>query len=150
MKIKLLVVAILIGCSFPGCILSKHATDKAMRKHVANNPSIVKEAAEFAVSITLNKSQTEFFSEDVQNKKMREKIASLGSYVTVTYSGNDYEIPDSNVTFKTITLFGVAEIVYDFAAKARVFADQTENKKQYYFVKLAERIYYRRRPVPMM
>lgn len=133
------------------CILSKRATDRSIKKSLTKNPARVKEAAEFAVSVTYGKKETSFEAKDVVDKDMREKINRLGSSVRVHYKDGDYsEIPDSNVTFVTITLFGVTEIIYDFASVARNFTDQTNDWKQYYFVKISDRIYYRRRPVPMM
>ena len=150
MKFLLLIETFLIAFTFPGCIISKKSTDKSVTKYVTKNLSVVREAAEFSVSVTYNNSKKEFLAKDVQDKTMRDKIASLGTNVSVTYAGSYYEIPDSNVTFKSITLFGVTAVIYDFAATQRDFANNTENKKQYYFVKLADRIYYRRRQIPMM
>jgi hypothetical protein len=135
----------------PACTISKNSTDNSAIKHVTKNIQKVKEAAEFAVSVTLKESKKEFDATDVQDENMRKKILSLGSIVEVSYNnGSSYEIPDSNVTFKTITLFGVTEVIYDFAAAPRHFNDNTSNRKGYYFVKVAERIYYRRRQIPMM
>ena len=120
-------------------------------KYVSNNIELVKEAAEFSVLTTYNQSKKDFLAKDIPDKKMRDKITSLGASVNVAYKEGDYsEITDSSVTFKTMTLFGVTEIIYDFAAAERTFADNTKNRQSYYFVKLADRIYYRRRQIPMM
>ena len=83
---------------------------------------------------------------------MRGKIASLGTEVSVVYkNGGYYEIPDSTVTFESITLLmGVTEIVYDFAYNPRSFSNNGSRNGEYYFVKVADRIYYRKRPFPMM
>ena len=134
---------------FQSCVHSKKSTDRVITKNVTKNPEKVKEAAEFAVSITLDQTKKEFTANDIQDAEMRSKINSLGSYVYVNYKDAN-EIPDSNVTFKTITLFGVTEIIYDFAANTRDFSNNTKNKRFYYFVKLADRVYYRRRQIPMM
>lgn len=142
---------ILFITGLTSCILSKKATDKSVTKYVSNNNELVKEAAEYSVSVTYNQSKKEFLAKDVLDKEMRDKITSLGVSVYVAYKDGPYsEIPDSSVTFKTMTLFGVTEIVYDFAETERTFADNTKNRQEYYFVKLADRIYYRRRPIPMM
>ncbi len=120
-------------------------------KYVSNNIELVKEAAEFSVSTTYNQSKNDFLAKDILDKKMRDKITSLGVSVNVAYKEGDYsEVPDSSVTFKTMTRFGVTEIIYDFATAQRTFADNTKNRQNYYFVKLADRIYYRRRQIPMM
>ena len=141
---------VLLTTALSSCIISKKTTDNSITSYVTKNVTSVKEAAVFAVSVTYDKSTKNFWAKDVVNKSMQKKIASLGNEVIVTYSGSYYEIPDSNVTFKSMTLFGVTEIIYDFAATPRHFNNNTENRKQYYFVKLADRIYYRRRQIPMM
>ena len=142
----LLVVTVLSSC-----IVSKKSTDNSVIKSVNKDTGLVKEAAEFAVTVTFDKVKKDFNADDIEDDVMRKKIISLGSSVYVTYkNGSYYEIPDSNVTFKTITLFGVTEIIYDFATMPRQFNDNTKNRRDYYFVKLADRIYYRRRQVPMM
>lgn len=136
---------------FQGCILSKKSTDRAITRNIIKNPEKVKEAAEYAVSVTLDQAKKEFSANDIQDAEMRSKINSLGSTVNVNYKDvYVHEIPHSNVTFKTITLFGVTEIIYDFAANPREFSNDTKNKRYYYFVKLADRVYYRRRQIPMM
>lgn len=151
MKITVYLFLLLFCTGLTSCILSKKATDKSVMKYVSNNIELVKEAAEFSVSTTYNQGKNDFLAKDIPDKKMRDKITSLGALVNVAYKGGDYsEIPDSTVTFKTMTLFGVTEIVYDFAAAQRTFADNTKNRQNYYFVKLADRIYYRRRQIPMM
>src|SRR5262249_38326206 len=134
-----------------GCTLSKKSTDKSVTKYVLQNTGLVKEAAEFAVKVTYEQSNKGFNAKDVQDPTMKRKIESLGSSVYVNYEGGaQYEIPDSSVTFETITLAGVTEIVYDFATKPREFSNNTRNRREYYFVRLTDRIYYRRRPIPMM
>jgi hypothetical protein len=137
--------------SLTSCIISKKGTDKSVIKYVRKNIDVVKEAAEFSVKVTYDQTKNDFNAQDVHDEAMRKKIISLGSSVYVTYAGKSYyEIPDSNVAFKTITLFGVTEVIYDFATIPRIVYDNTNNRQQYYFIKLADRIYYRRRPIPIM
>lgn len=151
MKTTLYIFFIFLSTGLTSCILSKKATDKSVTKYVINQTELVKEAAKFSVSMTYNKSKKDFLAKDILDKKMREKITSLGVSVYVAYEDKNFlEIPDSSVTFKTMTLFGVTEIIFDFAVAQRTFADNTTNRKEYYFIKLADRIYYRRRPIPMM
>jgi hypothetical protein len=150
---KLQSIIINITCSFllSGCVLSKNATDKSAITYIEKNPALIKEAAAFAILATLGDEPNEFKAEDIIDPVMRKKISSLGTVVTVFYKANSYsEIPDSNVTFKTITIFGVKEVIFDFAAAVRHFKNEESNKKEYYFIRISDRIYYRRRPVPMM
>lgn len=147
----LFIYFVILATGLPSCIVSKKSTDNSVIKFVNKDTGLVKEAAEFAVSVTFDQIKKDFNAKDVQDDVMRKKIISLGSSVYVTYkNGSYYEIPDSNVTFKTITLFGVTEVIYDFATMPRHFNDDTKNRRDYYFVKLADRIYYRRRQIPMM
>jgi hypothetical protein len=151
MKINSFIFLFILSTYLTSCILSKRATDKSVTKYVGNNIDLVKEAAEFSVSITYDQNKRKFLAKDIPDKNMKDKVMSLGVSVYVAYSDKTYsEIPDSCVTFKTMTLFGVTEIVYDFAATQRSFGDNVQNRKEYYFVKLADRIYYRRRKIPMM
>ncbi|HEX6171095.1 MAG TPA: hypothetical protein VFZ33_15510 [Chitinophagaceae bacterium] len=151
MKKVLFLLPIIFTTIFTGCVLGKKSTDKSKIFYASQNTALIKEAAGFAVLVTYGETEDNFLAKDVQNKEMRNKITSLGSSVEVTYNNSRTgEIPDSNVTFITITLFGVTEVIYDFALREREFSDDTKNKNEYYFVKLADRIYYRRRPIPMM
>ena len=136
MKIYIL-FAVTFQLLLTGCAVFKKSTDRAAIKYVSENTQSVIEAAEFAVSVTYDQPNKDFLAKDVRNPEMRKKIMALGISVYVTFSGAaGYEIPDSNVTFKTITLFGVTEVIYDFAARHRTFADVTINIKDYYFIKL--------------
>jgi hypothetical protein len=135
---------------FAGCVMSKKTTDDIHTSFVRNNTALVQEAVQFAITATYNNNDKTFLAEDIHNKAMRRKISSLGRRVDVNYRNDYYDIPDSNVTFSSMTIFGVTEIIYDFAARERHFEEKTGNRKEYYFIKLADRIYYRRRPIPMM
>jgi hypothetical protein len=150
MKTTLYIFFIFLSTGLTSCILSKKAIDKSVTKYVINHTVPVNVAAKFSVSITYNKSKKDFLAIDILDKKMR-KNTSLGVSVYVDYENKYFtEIPDSSVTFKTMGLFGVSEIIYDFVVAQRTFADNTENSKEYCFIKLGDRIYYRRRPIPMM
>lgn len=131
----------------PGCMIPKRAADKMITNYVSKNRERVTDAVKFAISATYNRTDHDFLASEISDETMRKQIASLGSSVFVAYeNGDEYEIPDSNVTFKTVTPFGVAEIIYDFALTQREFANDTKHRDEYYFVKVADRIYYRRRP----
>ncbi len=79
-------------------------------------------------------------------------MAMLCYSVNVTYNnGGEREIRDSIVTFRNSGLFyGESEIIYDFAINKRHFTKNGNPKSEYYFVKVTDRIYYRRRPISMM
>ena len=107
---------------------------------------MVKAGVGFDIGTTCERTEHNFLAPEVSSETIRNQIASLGSLVYVTYDANgECEIPDSNVTFKTITPFGVTEIIYDFALTKREFETNREHRDEYYFVKVAYRIYCRRR-----
>ncbi len=147
-----ILIFIFVIIAFHGCIMSKKSTDRAVIDHLYKNPTLVRECAEFAVGFSIGHKIKEFQPAVIEDKYFRSKLLSLGSTVYINYKANPYstELPDSNVTFKTITLFGVTEVVYDFAQAERTFTDDVTNRKNYYFKKVAERVYYRRRQLPMM
>lgn len=145
------IYSLLIIITLTGCIISKKSTDTSFIRYISKDTIAVKDAAEFAVSVTFENVKREFNVPDVEDTRMRKKIAALGSSVYVYFKNScNYEIADSNVTFKRITLFGVTEVIYDFATTPRLFGNNNDNSKDYYFVRLTDRIYYRRRQVPMM
>jgi hypothetical protein len=135
-----------------GCIMSKKATDRSTIKSLQKKPEVVKELAAYAISSSINEKRNEFYAKDIEDEAIRKKILSLGGHVRVTYNQPGYsrELTDSNVTFSSVTFFGKTEIIYDFAATERNFSNDTTDKKQYYFIKVADRIYYRRSPMPLM
>lgn len=134
-----------------GCIGSKKTLDSTTISYASKHQELVKEAATYAISRTFNNSSHGFQAKDVEDKEMRKKIISLCNSVFVSYKDGPYsEITDSCVSFESITLFGKTQIIYDFAARERSFPDNTINRSQHYFVKVADRIYYKREPIPMM
>ncbi|MEO7044159.1 MAG: hypothetical protein ABI091_02545 [Ferruginibacter sp.] len=137
---------------FSGCIISKRAKDKSITRYARNNQEFIKEAATFSIAVTLDKHDKKFYVKDVEDSQMRTKISSLGTSVTVTFQKDLFpqEIPDSNVTFYSVTNQGLLEVIYDFASRDRIFPDNVSSKSNYYFVKVADRIYYKRSYIPQM
>ncbi len=87
---------------------------------------------------------------------MRKKFntSGLGNDVTITYHSwyNNLESGslDSTVTFKQMTLQGVIDTIYDFSYNKRKIEDDRKFPHYFVFLNGAERIYYRRRQIPMM
>jgi len=138
------------------CSISKDALDKSTIKYGIKNAKAIRELAEFAVAYTIDKKQKIFWTDTLQNKTIRKKFNSngCGGFVTVTFKNSDYNIMDglidSTVIFKQITLRGITEIIYDFAADKKKFEDNKASSQQFVFLNVTERIYYRRRQIPMM
>ncbi|CAN5782126.1 hypothetical protein BH10BAC2_BH10BAC2_35520 [soil metagenome] len=131
-RIPIYLIWTLLAITINGCIMSKKATDRSSIKSIQKRPEMVSELAAYAISFSVNEKRNEFYAKDVEDEAIRKKIGSLGSYVRVTYNQPAYsrELTDSNVTFRFITLFGVTEVIYDFAATERNFSNDTTNKKQ--------------------
>ena len=134
------------------CSLIRTSKNKSSIKFAQKKADLIKECATFAISVTLDSKTTSFTLENIKDKKIKRKIASLGNAISVAYfNGGNYEITDSIVTFKTTSLLmGVTEFIYDFASNPRNFSNSGSRISEYYFVKVADRIYYRKCPFPMM
>ena len=138
------------------CSTSKEALDKSTVEHGIRNANAIKELAEFALAYTIDKKQKMFRTDTLQDKIIKKKFNSngYGEFITVTYKDSDnsviFGLIDSTVIFKQTTLRGITEIIYDFAAEKKKFRDDKSNLQQFVFLNVADRIYYRRRPIPMM
>jgi len=144
---RFLLLSLFVATLISGCMVSKRAADKLTTNYISKNKGLVKESVEFAIGVTYDRAKHDFLASEIVDEAMRKQIASLGSSVYVSHKyGDEYEIPDSNVTFKTVTPFGIIEIIYDFAFIEREFTEDRKHRDEYYFVKVADRIYYRRRP----
>jgi hypothetical protein len=151
MNTRFLFFYLLVISISSSCGVTKKGADRANTKFIRKNLNSIKDAAEFAVQATYNNSKRTFIASEVNDKVMRRKIQAIGNEVSVSFKERTYsEIPDSVVTFERMTLLGVTEVIYDFAEIPRILMDNTTNKQEYYFIKIADRVYYRRRPIPMM
>lgn len=133
----------------PGCFVSKMDSDESHVTFARKNAGMIKEMAEYAVLFCETNKLHSFAAGQVANKAVRKKISRLGNEITVFYNG--YEVTtDSVVTFKYITLLhGVQEYAYDFSLVPKNIGDQRQPgetlRRQ-----VTERIYYIRRPFPIM
>ena len=134
---------------FPGCFVSKSKTDNQYAAFAKKNTVMIKEMAEYAVLFCRENKINSFSPGQIADRKVRRKMGSLGSEVTVFYccTGDMY---DSTVSFKSITiLHGVLEYVYDFATKPRNAQNATGDINNVR-IQVDTRIYYNRRPFPWM
>ena len=138
------------------CLTSKGALDQGIIVHSNKKQTVIRELAEFAVAYTIGKSRKKFNTDTLSDRAMKRKFTrnGYGGLITVTYSDTDNDkvsgLIDSTVIFEQMTLKGITEIIYDFAATEREFKEDRTNPQQFVFLYVANRIYYRRRPVPMM
>ena len=151
MKHKSLYILLLLLTALQGCYLLKKSRDRHITQFALSNREEIKEAAAIAVAIAFEQRKNSFFISQVIDTSVKRKLRSFGNMITVCFNdGPCYEIQDSCVTFTTITLVGATDIIYDFAARDRKFEDKKDNRHDYYFIRVADRLYYRRRTVPMM
>ena len=90
----------------------------------------------------------EFNVEGVADRQVRKKLYNLGVRVDITYfSPGEY---DSTVTFKIINFSGVYEYIFDFATIPRRYGDIGKPGGSTVIIRVTDRIYYSRRPFPLM
>jgi hypothetical protein len=134
-----------------GCVGSKKSLDKEKTLYLSRNAGLVERTARYAIMQTLGEKENHFTAEQVPDRYTRKDIESLGRQVNVFYQSSFNSAgADSIVIFKNITPFGTTEVIYDFAARQRSFPEKTERPKEFYFIKISERIYYVRRQVSLM
>ena len=151
MKIKFLYSLIFSSLLLSSCYLLKISRDNTIIRNASLKKDKVFEAATIAVSLTYQSTQNRIIVSNILDSSIKNKLKAFGSTVEVAYqTGAYYEIPDSCVTFTTMTLIGVTDIIYDFAVRQRNFEPSKNKRKDYYFTKVVDRIYYRRRPIPLM
>lgn len=152
MKHQLHLLSFSILCLFlHGCVLSRSGMDRDRTGYLRQNPELVREVVGYVLSVSLQQKENNFTAEQFTDKAMRKKIESLGRLVTVYYRNSFNSAgSDSIVIFKSITPLGTTEVIYDFAAVERSFPEKKEKPKEFYLIKVAERIYYVRREVALM
>ena len=153
-----LFVMLLQGCY----VFQKDALDKHLTRYINKHPKDIEDLATYVVSITYSTSKTKVTYSDIENRRLKKTLRHVG-WALVQYSRgkyeyadtslrNYYEVPDSNVTFENLSLFtGKTEIIYYFGEVNKSFiSNKNNNKRDYYFIKVTDRIYYRRSLFPMM
>jgi hypothetical protein len=139
--------------SMHSCVVLKVNRDHKDIEFVKNNEHLYYEKALAAVTYAYKTGIQHIRTDSIHDTALRKKLQGLGS-ITVTFQENlnrTDEPIDSIVTFlETTVLLGWREVVYDFAARQRTFPDDKKDRSNYIFVKVADRLYYRRRPLPLM
>jgi hypothetical protein len=128
-----------------GCVIPKEAADSLIIKKIRHDPESIREAAGFAIGQTYATDVRFFDASEIADENMRNKISRIGNKITISYDDTLDEImPDSIVSFSSLTPFGKTEIIYDFALRQRMFPNHTDDRQDHYFIKVTDRIYYRR------
>jgi hypothetical protein len=131
--------------------MSRRGMDREKTGYLRENPEMVREVVGHVLSASVQQKENNFTADQFTDKEMRKKIESLGRQVNIFYRNTLNSVgADSIVIFKSITPLGTTEVIYDFAAEERNFPENKKKPKEFYFVKVAERIYYLRRRVSLM
>jgi len=145
-KLLFLVVAV---CLLESCVIPKKAADSLIIKKIKHDPASIREAAGFAIGQTYATNIKYFEVSEISDENLRNKISQIGNTIRISYDDTiDEVIPDSMVLFSSLTPFGETEIIYDFALRQRTFPNDTEKRNDHYFIKVVDRIYYRRNLLP--
>jgi hypothetical protein len=130
--------------------------DKAIMRYAREQTDVIRELAEYSVLSSIDHHIRVFETNSIPDKKEKKKFSRSGysGTVIINFFNRDNQLRtgniDSTVIFKSVTLRGVTEIIYDFATEPRRFPSDTTDKSEYLFSQVSERIYYRRRPFPLM
>lgn len=147
-KLRFILPVLLL--SLTGCVTSRLKYIDNQVQFAKQNQVLIKEMAEYAVMFCLENNVSEFKSEIIADRIIRNKIAHLGSTIYVTYS-NECCHYDSSVTFHTVSIGqGTQEFIYDFATNPRNMGSEKSITKESAFIQTSERVYYKKRPFPMI
>jgi hypothetical protein len=152
MKVTKPGVMILLLCTilFTSCFVSKTKTNERCSAFAKKNADMIREMAEYAVMFCRVNNKIRFTASQIDNRKIRRKMERLGDEVTVFYccAGN---MTDSTVSFESSSIFhGITTYVYDFATWPRNAPDETGSYQNNVTIRVTPRIYFQRRPFPMM
>lgn len=131
------------------CSPSRYAKkDAAHVKYAKEHAALVEEMVKYVLIFGKEHQTREFNVEVVADRSVRRKLYSLGARVDITYFSPG--VYDSTVTFKTINFSGVYEYMFDFATRPRRYGDKGQPGNSSVMIQVTDRIYYSRRPFPMM
>ena len=144
-----------LALALPACFGSRESADSSYVKSGLKNEATITELATMAVAYTLETNIHQFRTDTLSDKEIRKKFrkSGYGDLVTVTFAKNNYRTLydniDSTVIFERVSFKGAIEIIYDFAAVKKNLSDDTASN-DYILKRITDRIYYRRRPFPLM
>lgn len=147
----------MLALSAFSCNVEKSWIDKDNVRQKAKNAAGITELANDAVAYATREGSRYFVADTLHDQAMKARFSKYGyryDKVTVTFQGQDTCVfcdnLDSTVIFRTLTLRGIIETVYDFAVNKRTFKDDGPYGATVVFHHVSGRIYYRRQPFPMM
>jgi hypothetical protein len=135
------------------CISSKKAATVPETRYLLENAGEIEALVKYCLLFGIDNRVTYFEIDSLANNSTKRKLSSYGSSVQITYddkytSSTDF---DSTVIFKRITLLhGVREVIFDFAEQTKEREVYFTSRRDPYLIRVTDRIYYRKRPFPMM
>jgi hypothetical protein len=136
-----------------GCKSSQNPASVPETRYLRENADEIESMVKYCLLFSMDNNVTYFDIDSLANNSTKKKLSSYGTSVQIIYddeytSSTDF---DSTVIFKRITLLhGVREVIFDFAAKTKDREVYFTRRRDPYLIKVTDRIYYRRRPFPMM
>lgn len=149
-------LCIILFISSCACVPLRKYNDKRLTRYINRNlPAI--QALGDSLLVLANNSNYEYSHDTLKSRQLKTAMSALG-YETSVYYKQQYpydpcdRVPcDSVIIFKQMSvLLGVREVIYDFSANPRPYAQDLHYRNFYSFRKVRPNIYIRRRPVPMM
>ncbi|KAA2241361.1 hypothetical protein F0L74_15780 [Chitinophaga agrisoli] len=148
---------LLLACSLTSCYSLKFRKDKQDIKWITRHQAFIRSLSDSAIALAGPKGKQIDF-DTLADGKLKKDLSRLGYSVHVEYTsqfGSGDSIArqpvDSIVTFEqTGVLLGDRMLILDFSKQPRTYPDDFSDIGNYLFIQVAPKIYYYRRPVPMM
>jgi hypothetical protein len=136
----------------PSCVSSKKAATFPNTDFLRENAGEIETLVKDCLLFGRDNGVTFFDIDSLTNTTTKKKLSSYAASVQIVYSSNyaGAFTFDSTVVFTRITLAGVREVIFDFAEKTKELDVYFTSRRNPYLIKVTDRIYYRRRPFPMM
>ncbi len=148
---------LVLACTLSSCYTLKFRKDKQDIKWIAKHQALIRALSDSAIILAgLQGKQIDF--DTLPDGKLKKDFSRVGYSVRVEYASwfgvKDsvaMQPVDSIVTFEqTGVLLGDRQLILDFSKQERTFPDNFSDIGNYLFIQVAPKIYYYRRPVPMM
>lgn len=145
-------VLAVMGMILPACMSSKKAATVPNTDYLRENAGEIEKLVKDCLLFGRDNDVTLFDIDSLTNTATKKKLSSYAALVQIVYSSNyaGAFTFDSTVVFTKITLAGVREVIFDFAEKTKDLDVYFTSRRNPYLIKVTDRIYYRRRPFPMM
>jgi hypothetical protein len=136
-----------------GCKSSQNPASVPETRYLRENADEIESMVKYCLLFGMENNITFFEIDSLANNSTKKKLSWYGTSVQIKYddeytSSTDF---DSTVIFTRTTLLrGVREVIFDFSARTKDRDVYFTRRRDPYLIKVTDRIYYRRRPFPIM